>query len=286
MGVIADIFGYLLNALYMVFQNYGLAIIVFTIILRLLLLPITIKQQQTVQKSAKLQEQMKEIQEKYKNNQEKMNFEIMDLYKREKMNPFSGCLSGILQIFIILSVFFLVSSPLTHMKKVDESVIENYKQEIAQEGNGKSAYPEIQIIQKKAAEDENVFINMNFLGLDLSVVPTERLNDYRTYIIPGLYILSSIASIKMTTNMQAKNQKKKDEIIVQDNGEKKEEEFDAMAQMSKNMTIMMPIMSVSIAAIAPLGLALYWLVSNVLIIIERLVMNKIEQYKEAKANAE
>lgn len=285
MGFIADVFGYVLNALYMVFQNYGLAIIVFTIILRLLLLPITIKQQKTVKKSAKLQEQMKEIQEKYKNNPEKMNFEIMDLYKREKMNPFSGCLSGILQIVIILSVFFLVSSPLTHMKKVDESIIENYKQEIAQEGNGKSAYPEIQIIQKKAAEDESVAINMDFLGLDLSVVPTERLNDYRTYIIPGLYILSSFVSIKMTTNMQTKNQKKKEEIIVQDNGEKKEE-FDAMEQMNKNMAIMMPIMSVSIAAIAPLGLALYWLVSNVLIIIERLVMNKIEQYKEAKANAE
>ena len=285
MGFISNLFGYVLNALYMLFQNYGLAIIVFSIILRLILLPITIKQQKSLKKSAVIQEQMKEIQTKYKNNPEKMNFEIMDLYKREKMNPFSGCLSGILQIIIILSVFFLVSRPLTYMKKVEPTVIDNYTQEIVQEGNSKAAYPEIQIIQNKAAQDERVAINMNFLGLDLSVVPTQKLDDFRTYIIPGLYIVSSIVSIKLTTNMQAKNKKKKEDIIVQGE-ENKEEQFDAMAQMNKNMMIMMPIMSVSIAAIAPLGLALYWLVSNVLIIVERLIINKIEQYKEAKADAE
>jgi len=269
----------------MLFQNYGLAIIIFSVILRLILLPITIKQQKTVKKSAKIQTEMKTIQEKYKNNPEKMNFEIMDLYKREKMNPFSGCLSGILQIIIILSVFFLVSRPLTYMKKVDATIIDNYTQEIVQEGNGKAAYPEIQIIQNKAEQDERVAINMDFLGLDLSVVPTQKLDDFRTYIIPGLYIISSIISIRLTNNMQSKN-KKKEDIIVQGEDGKKEEEFDAMAQMNKNMMIMMPIMSVSIAAIAPLGLALYWLVSNVLIIIERLIINKIEQYKEAKADAE
>lgn len=285
MGFISNLFGYVLNALYMVFQNYGLAIIVFSIILRLILLPITIKQQKSVRKSAKIQTEMKSIQEKYKNNPEKMNMEIMDLYKREKMNPFSGCLSGILQIIIILSVFFLVSRPLTYMKKVDANVIDTYTQEIVQEGNSKAAYPEIQIIQNKAAEDERVAINMEFLGLDLSVVPTQKLDDFRTYIIPGLYIISSIISIKLTNSMQTKNKKKKD-IIVQGEDGKPEEEFDAMAQMNKNMMIMMPIMSVSIAAIAPLGLALYWLMSNVLIILERLVMNKLEQYKEAKADAE
>lgn len=285
MGFISNLFGYVLNALYMVFQNYGLAIIVFSIILRLILLPITIKQQKSVRKSAKIQTEMKSIQEKYKNNPEKMNMEIMDLYKREKMNPFSGCLSGILQIIIILSVFFLVSRPLTYMKKVDANVIDTYTQEIVQEGNSKAAYPEIQIIQNKAAEDERVDINMEFLGLDLSVVPTQKLDDFRTYIIPGLYIISSIISIKLTNSMQTKNKKKKD-IIVQGEDGKPEEEFDAMAQMNKNMMIMMPIMSVSIAAIAPLGLALYWLMSNVLIILERLVMNKLEQYKEAKADAE
>ena len=69
---------------------------------------------------------MKEIQTKYKSNPEKLNQETIELYKREKMSPFSGCLSGILQIIIILSVFWLVSKPLTYMKKINPEIIEKY----------------------------------------------------------------------------------------------------------------------------------------------------------------
>ena len=113
MGAISSLFGYLLNALYTVFNNYGIAIIVFSIILRIILIPITIKQQKSLKKSAELQEEMKEIQRKYKNNPEKLNQETIDLYKREKMSPFAGCFSSIIQLVIILSVFWLVSQPLT-----------------------------------------------------------------------------------------------------------------------------------------------------------------------------
>ena len=84
---------------------------------------------------------MKEIQRKYKNNPEKLNQETMDLYKREKLNPFSGCLSSILQIIIILSVFWLVSKPLTYMKKVDTNIINGYIEEIKNEEGKASAYP-------------------------------------------------------------------------------------------------------------------------------------------------
>ena len=126
MGAIANLFGYLLNFLYNIFNNYGIAIIIFSIILRVILMPVTISQQKTMKKSAKIQEKMNEIQKKYKNNPEKLNQETIELYKREKMSPFSGCLSSILQIIIILSVFWLVSKPLTYMKKVDTDIINGY----------------------------------------------------------------------------------------------------------------------------------------------------------------
>ena len=119
-----------------------------------------------MRKSSKIQAKMQELQQKYKNNPEKLNQEMMELYKTEKMNPFSGCFSSIIQLLIILSVFWLVSQPLTYMKKVDPQVIENYKTEIQQEnGSSSSYYPEIEIIEKKGAEDENVYINMDFLGI-------------------------------------------------------------------------------------------------------------------------
>lgn len=282
MGFISELFGYLLNALYTVFNNYGIAIIIFSIILRIILIPITIKQQKAMKKSAELQEEMKEIQKKYKNNPEKLNQETIDLYKREKMSPFSGCLSSIVQLLIILCVFWLVSQPLTYMKKVDEQVINTYKEEIQKENNGqKSSYSEIEIINRYGATDEKVNINMEFLGLDLSKVPGNSLNDWTVYIIPALYVISSVISIRITTNM---NQKKKEAVI--ENEEKKEpDELEAMEAMNKNMSYMMPIMSVAIAFVAPLGLALYWFMSNILMIIERLVIDKIMNRKEEEENA-
>ena len=153
----ANVFGYLLNLLYMIFSNYGLAIIVFSILIKVILLPLTIKQQKTVEKSAKLQEEMKSLQFKYKNDPEKLNKEMMDMYKRENMSPFSGCLSSIVQIILLLSVFYLVRSPLTFMKKVDPNVINDYSNKLEQKTN----YPEVQIIKEFGANDNNVYLNMN-----------------------------------------------------------------------------------------------------------------------------
>ena len=77
----ANIFGYLLELLYNLVNNYGLAIILFTILIKLILLPLSIKQQRTMKKTNEMQEKMKVIQFKYKNDPEKLNQEIMNLYK-------------------------------------------------------------------------------------------------------------------------------------------------------------------------------------------------------------
>lgn len=286
MGFISEIFGYILNFLYEQFNNYGVAIIIFSVLLRIILIPITIKQQKSLKKNAKLQKEMKEIQTKYKSNPEKLNQETIDLYKREKMSPFSGCLSGILQIIIILSVFWLVSKPLTYMKKINPEIIEKYSQELKEEGVN-SSYTEIAIINKKAAEDPEVYINMNFLGLDLSKVPTQSLDDFRVYIIPILYVISSVISIKITTKMNSNNTDKDINELKKaetEDKEKQPDEMEMMQQMNNNMTYMMPIMSVMIAIIAPLGLALYWLISNVLMIVERLIIDRFINQKEENRN--
>ncbi len=286
MGAISSLFGYLLNALYTVFNNYGIAIIIFSIILRIILIPITIKQQKSMKKSAKLQEEMKEIQRKYKNNPEKLNQETIELYKREKMSPFAGCFSSIIQLIIILSVFWLVSQPLTYMKRIDVNVINDYKTQLQQEGNNQT-YAEIAIINRFGAEDERVRLNMDFLGLDLSKVPSSNLNDWTVYIIPLLYVISSVASIKLTNNINMKKKDKKKAITDGTEVLPAEEpsELEAMEAMNKNMMYMLPLMSVFIAFIAPLGLALYWFISNVLMIIERLIIDAVMRHKEEKENA-
>ena len=296
MGFIADLFGYLLNYLYNWVQNYGLAIILFSFILQVVLLPLSIKQQKSMKKSAKIQQEMQKLQVKYKNNPELLNQEVMGLYKKEKVSPFSGCLSSIIQLIIFLSVFYLVSQPLTHMRKVDPALLEKYSQEITESGQS-SSYPEIKIIEQKAAEDENVYINMNFLGLDLSKVPMQNLSDIRVLIIPILYVITTFVNIKITTNFnkskeQRQKEKEERERRKQKNaltdGSKKEEEgmdeqLQSMQQMTNSMNYMMPIMSIAIAVIAPLGLSLYWLVKNILQFCERLILNKVMKKENEEA---
>lgn len=331
-ALISNIFGYLLNFLYEILNNnFGFAIIVFSIILRIILLPITIKQQQSMKKTTKIQGQIKALQVKYKNNPEMLNKETMELYKKEKISPFSGCLSAIVQIIIIFSVFYMVSQPLTYMKKANDknpelkSVVEEYKNDIKEKNNSKTRYIEIatiarisedyknidnkinavenvennntesnsedvqkeenttenEVVEAESKENlikrkdllEKLNINMNFLSLDLSKVPNENMKDYKVYIIPVLYVVSSFLSIKLNAPTAKKKKDGKDD-------NKDSNEVDTAAQMNKSMLYIMPIMTVSIAFIAPLGLALYWFVSNVLMIGERVILQKILDNKE------
>ena len=284
----ANIFGYLLNVINDFVGNYGIAIILFTVIIKLIMIPLSIKQQKTMKKSTKLQEEMKVLQFKYKNDPEKLNREMMDLYKKENMSPFSGCLSSIVQFILLISIFYMVRFPLTYMENIDKTQIDTYIQQMKNDGMTVSqTYSEIDIVREidylkeKFPEDENlnkINLNMQFCGLDLSKIPQQNLGDWTVYIIPILYIISTFISMRITTSMQNKINKKDDVIDITDNKDKKEERNemeDAMAQSNKMMSWMMPIMSVSISLVAPLGLALYWLVNNILMICERLVLDKV-----------
>lgn len=300
MGVLASIFGYVLNFLYNLVQNYGIAIILFTVLLKIVMLPISIKQQRTIKKSQEVQKEVDKAQLKYKNNPEMLSKEVMAIYKREKVSPFSGCLSGILQLVIFISVFYLVSRPLTYMKKVDPAVISKYEQEISASGQS-SSYQEIKVIELKSGEDQNVALNMNFLGFDLSKVPMQNWKDWKVFIIPFFYVLLTFVNIRMTSKDMKKDKKIKeieagkekdkekeldktdndlDKKVENNNKETPEEQLDSMKQMTNNMNYMMPIMSISISLIAPLGLSLYWLISNILQLGEKIVIDKVMNNKK------
>lgn len=302
MGVLASLFGYVLNFLYNLVQNYGIAIILFTVLLKIVMLPISIKQQRTMKKSQEVQKEVDKAQLKYKNNPEMLSKEVMAIYKREKVSPFSGCLSGILQLVIFISVFYLVSRPLTYMKKVDPAVISKYEQEISASGQS-SSYQEIKVIELKSGEDQNVALNMNFLGFDLSKVPMQNWKDWKVFIIPFFYVLLTFVNIRMTSKDMKKDKKIKeieagkekdkvkekelnktdndlDKKVENNNKETPEEQLDSMKQMTNNMNYMMPIMSISISLIAPLGLSLYWLISNILQLGEKIVIDKVMNNKK------
>ena len=315
----ANIFGYVLKLLYNIVGNYGWAIILFSVLVKVLMLPISMKQQKTLKKNEKIQSELKQLQFKYKNEPEKLNQEMMALYKREGMSPFSGCLSSIVQIILLFSVFLLVRQPLTYMVKIDQDAINKMTQIVSsQDSNTKNAYQEIAIIQyvknlqnnnsaeqnakveevsdkekvvEKNEQEETteteksntenfdiakyadqVNLNMDFFGIDLCQVPTKNPTDIKVLVIPILYVISSFVSIRIS--MATTNKKKNEEKKLITDGTEQEEKYNPTQDMNKTMVWMMPIMSVTIAIIAPLGLALYWLMNNVLMIIERLVLNK------------
>ena len=320
---IANLLGYVLNLIYNIVNNYGLAIILFTILLRVLMIPVNFKQTKNLKKSSIIQEKSKEIQKLYANNQEQMNKEIMNLYKENNMSPFSGCLTSIVTLFLFISVFYIVSRPLTYMRHLDPSIINQYTEEIYQadsneenenvvtndinssentttnnKNNNRRTYPEIAIIREKGNEDERVHLNMNFLGLDLSDIPTQNYSNWTVYIIPVLYVVTTFISLKLnemmtkkrkedaaankvvTERIVSRDENKEEKMLVPTENNEDDETMDTMNDMSKTMTWMMPIMSVSISLIAPLGLALYWLVGNIFMIVERLITNKIIEKEE------
>ena len=315
---IANLLGYVLNLIYNIVNNYGLAIILFTILLRVLMIPVNFKQTKNLKKSSIIQEKSKEIQKLYANNQEQMNKEIMNLYKENNMSPFSGCLTSIVTLFLFISVFYIVSRPLTYMRHLDQSIITQYTDEIyninsneeiqnvvsnevtstentttTNNNNNRRTYPEIAIIREKGDEDERVHLNMNFLGLDLSDIPTQNYSNWTVYIIPVLYVVTTFISLKLnemmtkkrkedaaankvvTERIVSRDENKEEKMLVPTEKTEDDETIDTMNDMTKTMTWMMPIMSVSISLIAPLGLALYWLVGNIFMIVERLITNKI-----------
>ena len=282
-GSIAGVFGYLLNFIYDLVNNYGLAIILFTIAVQIILLPFSIKQQKKKKKNSEIQAKLKDLQSKYKNDQVRLGQETMNLYKTEKMSPFSGCLTSILQLIIFVSIFTLVRQPLTYMNGMTQDQIQQYidKYQISEQSN----YKEIDIIREAKREgDDSIAIEMQFLGIDLSNIPSRNWSDWTVYIIPGLYVISSMISMKLTTRQRKKkeltnstNKNVDEKALVQKD---EDDVYDAMESMNKQMSIMIPIMAVSVAIISPLGLALYWLVNNIMTTVLRLILNKFFDKKD------
>lgn len=125
----ARVLGYVLNWLYLLTNNYGLAILLLTILIALVMIPVDIKNRRINKQSAKLSKIQKEIEEKYKGNREKINSEMMKEMHKQGINPLascSGCLISLLQLFIMISIFYLVGSPLTYVKKLPKEDIDKY----------------------------------------------------------------------------------------------------------------------------------------------------------------
>lgn len=299
-NAVASLMGYLMNFIYGITQNYGLAIILFTILIKLLLLPLTIKQQKSLAKTQELQPLVQELQRKYGNDQQKFAEEYQKLLKEKNMNMMSGmgcsgCLIQLIQIPIIFGMLYMMASPLTNILKLDMAEIEKYKQEVQeikkQEAivaikNNASNYTEQELeeLLKKAEEtdymsgryyeieilDRMNIIDMDFLGINLCDITIYNKTNWVLWIIPVLSCLCTFITTKLMpkpNQPMANNAKPEDKSMVPSASDM------PMPDM-RVMNAMMPVMTGYVAAIVPQGVGLYWVTSNLIGVIQQVVLKK------------
>ena len=114
MNIISNALGHVLRIIFELVQNYGLSIILFTILVKVLLLPLTIKQTKSTKAMQDIQPKIQEIQTKYKDKPEKQQQEIMKIYQEAKINPLAGCLPLLIQMPILLALFSVLREPVTY----------------------------------------------------------------------------------------------------------------------------------------------------------------------------
>jgi YidC/Oxa1 family membrane protein insertase len=316
--------GWILELFYKVLGNYGFAIILFTVFIKLCLLPLDLKQRKSMAKTQRIQPLLNEIQRKYANDKEKQSQETMKLYKKYGINPMGGCLPMLIQLPIILALYWVVRKPIAYMMGIDASEIwriadafntwaasniellpETLKDIIPvtyQKGMGNAntfgnyeiqiaqmlfRYP--QILQHPAILSwDNALnpIDFRFLGIDLSAVPNLNtffgmfigktsnltLDTALLWIIPIFAGLSSWLTSSITSPMP-----KKDKKAILSEAEKAQANASPTNDTMRSMTAIMPIFSAWFAFTLPAAVGLYWIISNLIQIIQyKLVSKKFE----------
>ena len=325
MEQIATIIGAMLNAIYSVIGNFGWSIILLSLIIKVLLLPLEIKGRITNIKTSKIADKQKIIQEKYKNNQQAFNQAMIDLYKEEGMSPMAplgGCLMVIIQLLVMIGIIIVVVSPLKYIKGLTTEEIDSKYSQIVEArvtkltSEGKSEeeakteaqkdirQKEMVIIRELGSTDEKVNINMEFLGLDLTSIPSETIKSISDLkepknlgiiSIPILYIVMSFISFgvaqKDMEHMRQQSKNKDDNVVkvIEDKKENEDEEKftgedfqDAMMTSNKMMKYILPIMIFSVSMVTSLGISIYWAFNSMVDILKIYLLKHIVNKKLEK----
>ncbi len=276
------------------FNNYGLAIIFFTILVKLALLPLTLKQYKSSAKMQELQPIISDIQKRYKDDKEKLNQEMMKVYQENNYNPASGCLPLLVQMPILITLYWVIVQPLKFMLgKAPETI--NTLIEVARKGLN------IETLQAMGSHKELITLNFfnenrealsqvtgllerselidfnNFLGLHLGEVaqynPSILFGDKAGVYIP-LFLLAILATV--TTFISTKLSMPKQN---QNGGSQQS----AMGSgMSNTMMYIGPIMTLMFSFQLPAGVVLYWMIGYVFAIGQQLYINKYVLKKNVK----
>lgn len=307
--------GWVLKLCNMLVGNYGVTIILFTVLIKALLLPMMVKQQKSMTKTQKLQPLLNELQQKYANDKEKLSAETMKLYQKYNINPMSGCLPLLIQLPILMALYWVVKKPVVYLMGFGEDEVWRIISAVLEWTNGDAdklnqfytalgiddmskltdnAYKmfgmyEIQIARFLHSHQEIMnsswiletgknydVIDFMFIGLDLSQTPslsaflgmfTGNVKNLTVgvmalWLIPVLSGVTSYATTKISQAMQPTQPQKNA------NGEETQNPM-------QSMTLFMPFISAWFAFTLPSAVGLYWIVSNLLQLVQQIILVKV-----------
>ncbi len=271
MDIIRIPLGFILRVIYLLVRNYGLALIIFTIITKMLLLPLNFKQQKSLVQTNLLKPKLDALQKQYGDNKEKYSEEMMKLYKKYGVNPMAGCLPLLIQFPILFALYEVVRKPISYIWGQKGAITELFtKYGIAETSrvNG-----EIELAKKLFTEGHEWGINFNFLGLDLSQTPTFNLAS-PTFGIDWIWLLPIIAALTTWASSKLMN-------IGADkpNEEKKSTRPPKPGEKDPNatantMTKIMPLMTAWFAFMVPAGISIYWISTNIIQVGQQYIINR------------
>ena len=288
-------FAALVRLFYSVTGSYGVSLILFTLVIKLILLPFQMKSKKSMVRMSRMSSKMQEIQKKYANNQMKMQEEMQKLYAEQGVNPMSGCLWGFLPLPILMALYYIIREPIVYFMNFGtrtngEAVLEAAKKVVSGLGltwttmnNGNDgAYAQIEIVkhlannadnaavQKFFADNPNwVNVNYHFLGMDLSTIPSDAfaaLKNGVTLAALGLILIPIISAAFQVLTMKISM---KSQPVANA----------AAASSNKMMMWMMPLMSLWIGFTLPAALGVYWIAQSAFSALQEAILGKFYNTK-------
>lgn len=288
-------FSWLLTFFHDTFGNYGIALILFAIIVKAILFPFSLKGKRSMIQMNLIQGKVQQIQEQYAKNREKMNEEIQKLYAKENVKPMSGCLWSFIPILVLWPLYAIIRRPLYYMMGQTAESIQAITETLGYTASGSSAYSELYMASwinsdnlsavKDAANgvaaglgDKLFVINFKFLGLDLSQIAQWKIWNFDIYswATIGLFLLP-IISAGLGLLMSWISQKT--------NAMNSKQENQKMNSQMRTMMLFSPLISLWIGYAMPAGLCVYWIINNILSIVQEIISGKIlkKDYEKAAA---
>ena len=270
-------FGYLLDWLYTFTNNYGLALILFSLIVKLVLLPMSVKSKKSMLKMSRLSPQVKALEAKYGDDKQKYQLAVQQMYKEEGVSMGGGCLWSFIPLIILLPLYYVIREPITYMmhnsRSISEAIVafiqasgenlgkNSYYAQLAAAGHIGDYMEELKSLAVTANANLQA-MNFQFLGIDLAGIPSFRFWECEGWGEIGLFLIPVVSAGLQAASMWI-SQKMNNQVATNADGEQDTDAAKAANQTNATMMLMMPLMSLWIGFSMPAAISIYWIAQAV-----------------------